>query len=100
MTEHVAATRFTVDMPDVMAILRAKDAEEPLFVRVLRALDRSPAALTGRQVAARLQVSPTTGIGCLEHLAELGAVVKERRGRANIWRITDTARRFLVNRAQ
>lgn len=99
MTEQVMAARLIVDSLDVMAILRAKDAEVPLFVRALRVLDRSPAALTGRQVATRLQVSPTTGIGCLEHLAELGAVVKERRGRANIWRITDPARRFLASRA-
>lgn len=100
MTEQVMAARLIVDSLDVMAILRAKDAEEPLFVRVLTMLDRSPRALSGRQAAVRLHVSPTTAIKCLEDLAELGAVVKVREGRANVWRLTPPAARFLADRAR
>lgn len=78
--------------------LQRMAARPPLFVRVLETLAHSPALLSGRQVAARVEAAPTTAIKCLEELGELGAVVKERRGRANIWRPTPAAAKFLAGR--
>lgn len=54
---------------------------------VLVVLGKSATPLSGRKVAAALDVSPTTANDALGKLAEAGFVTSEKSGRATLWRL-------------
>lgn len=94
-----------------LVALQLMDAQVPLFVRVLRALETADCdcgrtlrcagnGLSGRQVAALLDVAPGTAIGCLDSMLQVGAVTKVRHGRADVWQLTTPARSFLRARGR
>lgn len=55
--------------------------------RALVVLAESTAPLSGRKVAAALDVSPTTANNALGTLAEAGFATSEKSGRATLWRL-------------
>lgn len=92
------------DAGDTLATLQRMDAEEPLFVRVLKLLEQSARdgsrGLSGREVAARLAVNPHSSIDCLQMLLGLGAVGYRQVGTAHLWHPTEPAVSFLRTRAR